>query len=139
MVVYDQSTFDRTIVIDEGLDDLPVLRVIFIMLIIIVGLALKFNEALVFWSIRLDAQNKSYRFVSCLYLFYTINSVLHIVQSVDSIARPVDYFEPKFMYQKYVVSTMELPFVFTLLIILMGKLFHLNYLVAAKSKYFYLV
>ena len=121
MPTYDLSTFGRTVIVNEGTDDLPVMRIIFIMLIIFMAMFLKFNEALVFWSNWLDAQNKRYKSVNILYIFYTMNSILHIVQSIDTIGRPVEYFTPKFLYQKYIISTMELPFTINFGVIVLGK------------------
>jgi hypothetical protein len=119
MATYELSTYGRNIVINEGNDGLPPIRIIFIMITILFGLVLRFKEAIVFWSLWL-ARKRSY-IITLLFIAYTCNSVIHTVHYADNIARPVDYYEPKFLYQKYILSTMEITFYANFPISLMGK------------------
>jgi len=116
---YDLSTYGKRIVINEGFDDLPTIRIVFIMITILFGLFLKFNEALVFWSLWLARKRSN--IITLLYIIYTCSSVIHIVHYADNIARPVQYYEPKYLYEKYILSTMEITFYFNFPVSLIGK------------------
>jgi len=47
-----------------------------------------------------------------LFLVYVMHTLIHGVHYTDNIIRPVEYFEPKILYQRYIISTMELTFYF---------------------------
>lgn len=119
MATYELSTYNRNIVINEGTDELPAIRIIFIMITILFGLILKFSEAMTFWSLWLARKRSN--IITILYIIYTVNSLIHTVHYADNIARPVDYYEPKWLYQKYILSTMEITFYVNFPISIMGK------------------
>ncbi|CAG2176961.1 unnamed protein product [Oppiella nova] len=98
-ITYGLSTYGKPIVINEGTDGLPAYRLLFVFLIITWFIFLKIREILIYRAIRrhhrLDQQQQP-------------GSIIHTVHYVDNICRPVDYYEPKYLYQKYVISTMEI-------------------------------
>jgi hypothetical protein len=124
MATYELSTYGKSIVINEGNDELPPIRIIFITITLLLGLVLRFKEATVFWSLWLA--RKRFNIITLLFVVYTCNSVLHTVHYADNIARPVNYYEPKYLYQKYILSTMEITFYVNFPISLIGKYF-INY------------
>ncbi len=124
MATYELSTYGKSIVINEGNDELPPIRIIFITITLLLGLVLRFKEATVFWSLWLA--RKRFNIITLLFVVYTCNSVIHTVHYADNIARPVNYYEPKYLYQKYILSTMEITFYVNFPISLIGKYF-INY------------
>jgi hypothetical protein len=121
MATYELSTYGKSIVTNEGNDGLPPIRIIFIMITLVLGLVLKFKEATVFWSLWLARKRSN--IITLLFVVYTCNSVIHTVHYADNIARPVDYYEPKYLYDKYILSTMEITFYINFPISLIGKFF----------------
>jgi len=124
---YDMSSYGKPIVVREGTAELSAIRVIFITIIIGWALVLMFKECLLFWTLwtecRVDHKPntpKRQRIMNWLFGIYRLSALLHTVHYVDNILRPVDYFEPKYLYQKYVISTMEITFFLNFPIILMG-------------------
>ena len=50
--------------------------------------------------------------IAVVLLCYLMHVLVHTCHYVDNIYRPVDYFEPKWLYQRYVLSPMEITFAF---------------------------
>lgn len=119
MAIFDLSSNGRTIVINEGSDDVTAIRTIFMVVTLLLGLLARFLEALIFWSLWL-ARKKS-NIITILYVVYVCNGIIHTVHYVDNIGRPVYYYEPKWLYQKYLLSTMEITFYVNFPITFVGK------------------
>lgn len=137
MTKYGISKFGRQIVIAEDFDeDLPVLRVSFIFITLIVG-AVAFLHACKHF-IQLYFIQRRYAtvatpshlptvatpplLVSITYLVYLVNIVIHSAHYADNIYRPVDYYEPKWLYDQYLLSTMEITFFINFPITIAGSL-----------------
>jgi hypothetical protein len=137
MTKYGISTFGRQIVIAEDFDeDLPVLRVSFIFITLIVG-SVAFLHACKHF-IQLYFAQRRYATVAtpshlstvatppllvCItYLVYLVNIVIHSAHYADNIYRPVDYYEPKWLYDRYLLSTMEITFFINFPITIAGSL-----------------
>ncbi|KAI7906388.1 uncharacterized protein BX663DRAFT_483137 [Cokeromyces recurvatus] len=56
-------------------------------------------------------------------IFYILHVIIHNFHYMDNIYRPVDYFEPKYLYQKYIFSTMEITFFFNFPVTICGIVF----------------
>ena len=128
MATYEQSVYGYSVVVNEANEQLPPLRVVLIVSITLIALLLKFNESLVFWSIRLDPKNRTHRVFNWLYLFYATHSILFIGQAVDNITRPVHYQELKLFHQKYILTSMELPTLIIICVIVLGNYYFNLYL-----------
>lgn len=48
--------------------------------------------------------------VKATFLFYVLNLIVHSLHYMDNIYRPIAYCEPKWLYDKYLLSTMEITF-----------------------------
>ncbi|KAE8965956.1 hypothetical protein PR003_g29633, partial [Phytophthora rubi] len=53
-------------------------------------------------------------------VFYNIHQAIHIAHFADNIARPVEYKEPKWLYDQYLISTMEITFAFNVPVSICG-------------------
>jgi hypothetical protein len=53
-------------------------------------------------------------------VLYNSHQAIHIAHFADNIARPVDYKEPKWLYDRYLVSTMEITFAFNVPVSIFG-------------------
>jgi hypothetical protein len=59
---------------------------------------------------------------AALFTAYASHLLIHTAHFADNIARPVAYFEPEWLYQRYVLSTMEITFFFNLPMTVLGAL-----------------
>jgi hypothetical protein len=71
-------------------------------------------------------------------VFYILHVIIHNFHFIDNIYRPVFYFEPKYLYQKYVFSTMEITFFFNFPVTICGIIFMKKLLKHGYVDYTYL-
>lgn len=110
MPKYDVSSLGRVFVVDEELAFLPTARTIFAIVTALSGFVTLTRFLLVLTSKTVPAV----RFIKTtggrVVLLYIISHLIHSIHYVDNICRPVSYFEPKWLYQKYLISEMEITF-----------------------------
>ncbi|KAJ6643800.1 hypothetical protein Bhyg_08765 [Pseudolycoriella hygida] len=129
MARYEVSSLGRLFVIDEHLNHLPITRQIFAVVTAILGIV-TLTRFLIVLNGRPHSSVSSLR-VNNLYrtiggrviLVYIVSHVIHTLHYVDNICRPVAYFEPKWLYQKYLISEMEITFFANFPITLSGLYF----------------
>lgn len=140
MPKYSVSTFGRTYVSDEELPDgLPQIRLVFIIVTLLLGFGtlLKFLKHYRTITITKEKRTCNYfplnssaiRIVIC----YIVSHLIHTIHFADNIYRPVDYYEPKWLYDKYILSEMEITFFANFFITLSGLIF-MSQFVTASSK-----
>lgn len=102
------SYFGQQYVIDEGFSELPTIRLVFVMATVVLGLLAVFRLSMRYWALWLERGQNQLMTV----LFWTLfaNVAIHTTHYADNIARPVAYFEPKWLYESYLLSTMEITF-----------------------------
>lgn len=66
---------------------------------------------------------RSDRNSTIIFIFYIIHVIIHNFHFMDNIYRPVDYFEPKYLYQQYMFTTMEITFFFNFPVTICGIIF----------------
>lgn len=140
MPKYVESSFGRLYVMDEELEYLPITRQVFAVVTALVGII-----TLSRFLIVLNSETNSTLRLANLFktvsgraiLLYIISHIIHSSHYVDSICRPVDYFEPKWLYQKYVISEMEITFFVNFPITFSG-LFFMERLVRGINKATYI-
>jgi len=123
------STFDQIILISEG--PLSPIRAAFIILTITIGLISGCYVMYHFYFlIRRPTKWKGKGIWPVLLLFvvYLCHLIIHTIHFADNIARPVDYFEPKWLYQCYILSTMEIPFFLNIPITFYGAISMIQFL-----------
>lgn len=126
MPKYEVSSFGRIYVIDEGIVNLPIIRLIFAAVTAFIGII-----TLSRFLIALNSKSRSKLRLTNLFktiggkaiIVYIISHIIHSVHYVDNICRPVNYFEPKWLYQKYLMSEMEITFFVNFPITLSGLYF----------------
>lgn len=113
MAKYEVSSFGRLFVVDEELGYLTITRQIFAIVTALTGIVTLARFLLVLTSKTCS----SLRFINLwktidgkVVLVYIISHVIHSVHYVDNICRPISYYEPKWLYQKYLISEMEITF-----------------------------
>lgn len=111
---YNISTFGRKIVIFESKDEFTNLRLFFVVGTIIFGFATLFLIKNL-WKNLVKKQNQTLTkkmpfLVKLTYFLFFCNILFHDAHYADNIYRPVDYHEPKWLYDKYLFSTMEITF-----------------------------
>ncbi|KAL9545786.1 hypothetical protein MBANPS3_006987 [Mucor bainieri] len=128
MITYGTSTLGKPIVTGEGDESSHPIRIGFLVLTFIlasinVGLVTSYfltsNKLIQFrFLIKQDSRNAIF-----LLAAYVLHTAIHTFHYIDNIHRPVSYFEPKYLYQKYILSTMEITFYFNFPLTLCGVLF----------------
>ncbi|KAI8064764.1 hypothetical protein BC940DRAFT_335164 [Gongronella butleri] len=121
MATYGISTFGKPIVIDEGGDAHP-LRVVFAILTFCIGFG---NVCLVTWYFKQSNKQIHFKYVTrqspwTIFSAYVLHTFVHTFHYIDNILRPVAYFEPKYLYQRYLLSTMEVTFFFNVPLTIAG-------------------
>lgn len=115
MPKYAVSTFGRNYVIDEELDELPTTRIVFMLITFLLG-SFALLRFLMHWHKITGKKDKTcnYRPLNAsavrIIMCYIISHIVHTVHFIDNIYRPVDYFEPKWLYDKVLISEMEITF-----------------------------
>lgn len=126
------STLGRPIVVAED-GGAPVIRDVFVVVTLLLGawvlvhvnrsVASSF-QALVLRGEKTDAATRQAKALSRAFLavfaLYNVHQVIHIAHFADNIARPVAYYEPKWLYDKYLLSTMEITFYFNIPVSIFG-------------------
>lgn len=110
---YELSSLGRLFVIDEELQFLPITRQIFAIVTALIGIVTLTRFLLVLstkTSLSLRLINLRKTIGGRVVLLYMVSHIIHSVHYVDNICRPVAYFEPKWLYQKYFISEMEITF-----------------------------
>lgn len=142
--MYGTSTLGKTIVIREDDEDITPFRTIFLtmtFLLALTNITLVMNyfiksKKIIQFRYLLQQNSKNSFIILTAYLLHT---VIHTFHYMDNIYRPVDYFEPKYLYQKYILSTMELTFYFNFPLTLCGVLFMKNLFEKGFLDYTYLI
>lgn len=116
---YGLSTLGRPIVIAE-VGDAPIIRQAFVVISLLLGawVLLHVNGSVAVRSLR-GAGKLSVASFAVL-VMYNVHQVIHIAHFADNIARPVAYYEPKWLYDKYLLSTMEITFYFNVVVSIFG-------------------
>src|SRR5262245_2389435 len=118
IITYGLSKFGREIIINEP-SDLSITRQIFILITLIIGILAIFHAIRVFLKLRRQFYNyastngiinKFPFLIEITFLILILNITIHTAHYADNILRPVDYYEPKYLYRKYVVENMEITF-----------------------------
>jgi len=121
MAEFGISTFYEPILISEG--PLPPIRVAFITLTILFGIIAAFHVSYhLYLLFRQSTKWTKTGIWPVLPFFsaYLCHLIIHTAHFADNIARPVEYFEPKWLYQRYILSTMEITFFFNIPMTLYG-------------------
>lgn len=115
--IYNVSVYGRAIIIDEGFHTVPATRIIFVVLTALLG---TISNTLVICNFAIKifkgpnerpiGQIKNIKLTIIYVLIYLGNQAVHTFHYIDNIARPVDYLEPKWLYQKYILAPMEITF-----------------------------
>jgi len=122
---FDLSKYGRFIVTSE--DPISTLRKIFVVITLIIGTIAVLYTARLFWMLRLRQQ----RFagivplpllVKVTFLVYILNVIVHTLHYADNIYRPVDYYEPRWLYRRYLFETMEITFFINFPILISGSI-----------------
>jgi len=123
---YEVSSLGRLFVSDEGLKDLPITRQVFAIVTVLLGI-LTLSRFLIVLNKKthstLRVGNLCRTIGGRVVLVYIASHVIHSFHYVDNICRPVAYFEPKWLYQKYLISEMEITFFVNFPITLSGLYF----------------
>ncbi|ORZ04478.1 hypothetical protein BCR42DRAFT_429158 [Absidia repens] len=144
MIKYGTSTLGKPILIQEDDENVSTLRITFIILTCVLALTnimlvtryfMRSNKLIQF-RFFLQQTPKNALLVLITYLLHT---VIHTFHYMDNIYRPVDYFEPKYLYQRYILSTMEITFYFNFPLTLCGILFMKHLFQKGYVEYTYLV
>jgi hypothetical protein len=125
------STLGRPIVIAEN-GNAPVIRDVFVVVTLLLGawvlvhvnrsVAISF-QSLILRGEKTDAATQQAKSLSRAFLavfaLYNVHQVIHIALA-DNIARSVAYYESKWLYDKYLLSTMEITFYFNIPVSIFG-------------------
>ncbi|ELR15255.1 uncharacterized protein ACA1_219810 [Acanthamoeba castellanii str. Neff] len=104
------SSFGTPIVVREEAGPLPPLRLAFTIITVILGLCALVHASLYLLFLRRVRGGARRGPVLAVFAAYAAHLVVHTAHFADNIARPVDYFEPWWLYRGYVLSTMEITF-----------------------------
>lgn len=146
MITYGISTLGKPIVIYEGDEKYTLLRIIFIVITFLLAIINIFCVIKYFKKFINSKKIIQFRFLikqnyknSLIVLStYIIHTIIHSFHYIDNIFRPVSYFEPKYLYQKYILSTMEITFYFNFPLTICGILFMKNLFKKGYVDYTYL-
>lgn len=144
MITYGTSTLGKPIVTSEGDEGSNPIRIAFLVLTFIlasvnVGLVTSYfrtSNKMIQFRFFIKQNSKNSVFILAAYLLHT---AIHTFHYIDNIRRPVAYFEPKYLYQKYIVSTMEITFYFNFPLTLCGVLFMKHLFKKGYIDYTYLI
>lgn len=144
MIEYGESTLGKPIVINEDGEENSPVRIAFLVLtfmlasvniMLVTSFYMKSNKIVQFRFFRKQNSQNSLLIVAA----YILHTVIHNFHYIDNIYRPVSYFEPKYLYQKYILSTMEITFYFNFPLTICGVLFMKNLLKKGYIDYTYLI
>lgn len=126
-VGYNNSRFGKRVVVYESSDELTYIRTIFIIGTIIVGTITLLKTLICYYQLvqrhkhRFSSASRLPFLVKFVYFLFILNIIIHNAHYADNIYRPVAYYEPKWLYDKYLVSTMEITFFANFPILLLGS------------------
>lgn len=123
MAKYEVSSFGRLFVIDENIEYLSITRQVFAIVTALVGLVTLKRFLIVLATKSTGSSFRNNNLCSRIVLLYIVSHLIHSLHYVDNICRPVAYFEPKWLYQRYLISEMELTFFANFPITLSGLYF----------------
>uniref|UniRef100_A0AC35FR35 Uncharacterized protein n=1 Tax=Panagrolaimus sp. PS1159 TaxID=55785 RepID=A0AC35FR35_9BILA len=116
VATFNISTFGRPILTFESPDEITFIRLFFIFVTLIIGILTLFLTITIYTNLC-NRQKRYFQaasnlpfLVNFVYSIFILNVIIHNLHYADNIYRPVDYFEPKYLYIKYLLSTMELTF-----------------------------
>ncbi|EPB92186.1 hypothetical protein HMPREF1544_01011 [Mucor circinelloides 1006PhL] len=144
MITYGTSTLGKPIVTSEGDENTNPIRITFLILTFILA---SINLVLVTSYFFKSTKMIQFRFLmkqnskNAVFILaaYTLHTAIHTFHYIDNIYRPVSYFEPKYLYQKYILSTMEVTFYFNFPLTICGVLFMKNLFKKGFIDYTYLI
>lgn len=144
MITYGESTLGKPIVVNEDDENTSPIRIAFLIITFILALTnvslvlnyFKKSNKIIQFRFLMKQNSKSSIFILIPYILHT---AVHSYHYIDNIYRPVAYFEPKYLYQKYILSTMEVTFYFNFPVIICGVLFMKNLFKKGYIDYSYLV
>lgn len=138
MAKYTVSSFGRTYVSDEQIDKLPDIRWAFVIITLLLGFGTLLKFLRQYITIRNNKEKTCNYFplnssVTRIVVCYIASHLIHTIHFADNIYRPVNYFEPKWLYDKYLIAEMEITFFANFPISLCGLIF-MEQLIVATSK-----
>jgi len=138
MAEFKLSSLGRYYVTDEGLTEVPRLRIAFVIITIILGVSVLLKLIAHFVSVqklgRTRPQQKVQAILPAIFITHFISYAIHTIHYADNIYRPVDYLEPRWLYVKYIVSEMEITFTANFPISLMGLIGMQGLMTAIKDE-----
>eukprot|EP01033_Poteriospumella_lacustris_P018643 gene18643-gene19236 len=114
MAEFGISSLGEAVLVNEqfGQDGIGTVRITFVIVTVAIGLL---NLGYTCFKFR-PFRKKNFNVVATFVLYcYLVHVLIHTFHYADNIYRPVDYHEPKWLYLKYFVSTMEITFAFNFL------------------------
>lgn len=147
MIIYGISTLGKPILIQEDNEEkysyfrMSFIIITFLLTILNTIFIIKYfinfiNSKKVIQFKYIIKQNRKNSFI--VVITYLFHAVIHSFHYIDNIYRPVSYFEPKYLYQKYILSTMEITFYFNFPLTICGILFMKNLFKKGYVDYTYL-
>lgn len=138
MIKYGLSSLGRPIVIEDEI--FSPIRITFIITTFCIGLV---NVGLVIKYFKDSKKIIHFKYLIrqnpwMIYTAYILHVFVHTFHYIDNIARPVAYFEPKYLYQKYILSPMEITFYFNIPLTFSGIIFMKNLYKKGYVEYSYL-
>lgn len=115
MPKYGVSSLGRSYVVDEQLDELPFIRKAFMVITFLLGIITLLRFLIHLHKIT-GKKDKTCNYRSLnratkrIIICYITSHLIHTIHFIDNIYRPVDYFEPKWLYDRVLLSEMEITF-----------------------------
>jgi uncharacterized membrane protein len=108
---YGISTYGKEMIVNEGLDELPPIRYILILINIFLFVIMVSKQTSQYLGHRTNIHRKrgSSGLLTTFFIAYSVNNILRNCHMVDHILRPVYYHEPKWAYAKILFAEMEVP------------------------------
>lgn len=136
------SKYGRRIVIAE--DPPSAIRKFSIAIIILVGIFAILNAIRVFLQLR--RKHALPFLVKLTFAVFILNLLVHTAHYADNVWRPVAYYEPKYLYDKYIFETMEITTIINFPIMVLGAMgiggifkFRKGQLIISKSGCYFLI
>ena len=115
VATFNISSLGRNYLAHETPDEVTVTRLIFVVVTLILGgftlmQTIKFYFKLTSGNPKRNPPKRVPFLVNFVFLMFLLNVLIHNAHYADNIYRPAAYFEPKYLYVRYLISTMELTF-----------------------------
>eukprot|EP01118_Nematostelium_gracile_P006435 TRINITY_DN2074_c0_g1_i1.p1 TRINITY_DN2074_c0_g1~~TRINITY_DN2074_c0_g1_i1.p1 ORF type:complete len:236 (-),score=29.63 TRINITY_DN2074_c0_g1_i1:13-720(-) len=102
---FGPSYFGQSVVLT---DELTPIRLVFVVSTILLGLLAVFY--CIYRYSQLPMGSKRNDLIVSLFALYLLHVFIHTAHYADNIARPISYFEPEWLYKRYLLSTMEITY-----------------------------